>query len=75
MNGIIIAIFVLGYAAIATEQPIKINKSASALLTGVFCWTVYILFSHDKHLINEELLEHLGELSVKCKHRKIDTDR
>lgn len=63
MNGIIIAIFVLGYAAIATEHSIKINKSASALLTGVLCWTVYILFSHDKHLVNHELLEHLGELS------------
>lgn len=63
MNGIIIAIFVLGYAAIATEHSIKINKSATALLTGVLCWTIYILFSNDKHLINEELLEHLGELS------------
>lgn len=63
MNGIIIAIFVLGYAAIATEHSIKINKSASALLTGVLCWTVFILFSNDKHLVNHELLEHLGELS------------
>jgi len=63
MNGIIIAIFVLGYAAIATEHSIKINKSATALLTGVLCWTIYILFSHDKHLVNHELLEHLGDLS------------
>lgn len=63
MNEIIIAIFVIGYTAIAAEHSIKINKSASALLTGVLCWTVYILFSHEKHLINEQLLEHLGELS------------
>jgi len=63
MNGIIIAIFVLGYAAIATEHSIKINKSASALLTGVLCWTVYILYTPDKHIVTEELVHHLGELS------------
>lgn len=63
MNGIIIAIFVLGYAAIATEHSIKINKAASAILTGVLIWTVYIFYSHEKHVVNEELLHHLGELS------------
>ncbi len=63
MTTIIVLIFVLGYIAIATEHPIKINKTASALLTGVLCWTVYILFSPDKHLVGEELVEHLGNLS------------
>jgi NhaD family Na+/H+ antiporter len=58
-----ILIFVLGYAAIAFEHPIKINKSATALLTGVLCWTVYILMGNDSHLINEQLTEHIGELS------------
>ncbi|HCE59167.1 MAG TPA: sodium:proton antiporter [Prolixibacteraceae bacterium] len=63
MTTIIVAIFIIGYAAIATEHPIKVNKAASALLTGVLTWTVYILFTHDKHIVNEELLHHLGELS------------
>jgi len=63
MTGLIIAIFVLGYIAIATEHSIKINKAASALLTGVLCWTVYILFSPDKDIVTEELVEHLGNLS------------
>ena len=63
MNIIIVIIFVLGYFAIAFEHPIKINKTASALLTGVLCWTVYIMFGSDKHLISEQLTEHLGELS------------
>lgn len=63
MATIIILIFVLGYIAIATEHSIKVNKAASALLTGVLTWTVYIMFSHDKHLVGEELVEHLGELS------------
>ena len=60
---IITVIFILGYAAITLEHPIKINKAASALLTGVLCWTVYALFNADKHYVTENLLEHLGELS------------
>jgi Na+/H+ antiporter NhaD/arsenite permease-like protein len=63
MTIIISILFVLGYTAIALEHQIKINKAASALLIGVLCWTVYILFSNDQHLINEQLTEHLGELS------------
>lgn len=63
MAGLIIAIFVVGYAAIAFEHSIKVNKAASALITGVLCWTVYILFSADKHIVTEELTNHLGELS------------
>ena len=39
----IVAIFVLGYLAIALEHPIKINKTASALITGVLCWTLFAL--------------------------------
>jgi Na+/H+ antiporter NhaD/arsenite permease-like protein len=59
----IVCIFILGYCAIAFEHPLKINKSASALLTGVLCWTAYILFADDKLLISENLTEHLGDLS------------
>ena len=63
MTLIIITIFIIGYIAIAVEHSIKINKSASALITGVLCWTVYILYAHDKSLVSEELTRHLGELS------------
>lgn len=63
MTTIIITIFILGYVAIATEHKIKVNKAASALITGVLCWTVYILFSPDKNMVGEELTHHLGELS------------
>jgi Na+/H+ antiporter NhaD/arsenite permease-like protein len=63
MTGLIVAIFIIGYIAIATEHSIKINKSASALLTGVLCWTVYILYTPDKHIVAEELVHHLGDLS------------
>lgn len=63
MTGLLIVIFIIGYTFIAFEHAIKINKAATALITGVLCWTIYILFSTDTHLINEQLTEHLGELS------------
>ncbi len=39
----LILVFVLGYAAIALEHPIKINKTASALLTAVISWTLLVM--------------------------------
>lgn len=63
MSIAIIIIFILGYFAIAFEQSININKAATALVTGVLCWTVYILFTPDKHLVTHQLMEHLGEVS------------
>jgi len=63
MTTIIVLIFILGYSAIAFEHTIRINKAASALLTGVLCWTVYILFAPNKEIVSEELTHHLGELS------------
>jgi Na+/H+ antiporter NhaD/arsenite permease-like protein len=46
MSTLIIIIFILGYLAIALEHPIKIDKAASALITGILCWTIYV-FSID----------------------------
>ena len=63
MHILIISIFILGYAAIALEHPLKINKTATALLTGVLCWTIYILSSLNKELISEQLYEHFGQIA------------
>jgi Na+/H+ antiporter NhaD/arsenite permease-like protein len=63
MEVLIISIFVLGYAAITLEHPLKINKAASALITGVLCWTAYVLFASNREAVPEELLHHLGSLS------------
>ncbi|MFV0472616.1 MAG: sodium:proton antiporter NhaD [Paludibacteraceae bacterium] len=63
MTTLLIVIFVVGYLAIAFEHNLKINKTAPALLTGVLMWAVYIIASPDKHLVNEELLVHLGDIS------------
>lgn len=40
---VILLIFVLGYLAIALEHPLKVDKTASALIIGVLTWTVFIL--------------------------------
>ena len=59
----IILTFIIGYIAIAFEHPIKIDKAASAILTGSICWTIYILNQPDKHLVTHQLMEHLSEIS------------
>ena len=43
MEGITIIIFLIGYLFIALEHPIKVNKTATALVTGVLCWTLFVL--------------------------------
>lgn len=59
----IVVIFVVGYLAIALEESIKINKTASALITGVLCWTAYVLYSADTEHVVGSLSEHLGSIS------------
>jgi Na+/H+ antiporter NhaD/arsenite permease-like protein len=63
MTTILLLLFIIGYAAIAFEHVIRINKAATALITGVLLWTVYILSSSDRLHVSEELTAHLGELS------------
>jgi len=48
-----VVVFILGYTAIALEHPLKIDKAASALLTGVLLWAIYILAA-DTILPNSE---------------------
>jgi Na+/H+ antiporter NhaD/arsenite permease-like protein len=60
---LLITVFVLGYLAIAFEHVIKLNKAASALISGVLCWTIYILQSDAPQQVSEELLHHLGEIA------------
>lgn len=63
MHLLIVLVFVIGYAGIAFEHPLKVNKTASALLTGVLCWTIYMLGSSDVDLVSGQLYEHLGQIS------------
>lgn len=63
MEATMVVVFILGYLAIATEHFIKINKAASAILTGVVCWTLYVFSKEDKHEVTHLLTEHLGDIS------------
>jgi Na+/H+ antiporter NhaD/arsenite permease-like protein len=53
----IVTIFAVAYAAIALEHPIRINKSASALVGAGLLWTVYAALSGDHALIDRQLNE------------------
>ena len=61
MELISVLIFVIGYLAIAFEHPLKINKTASALVTGVLVWVVFALVKGPDSL--ESLSHHLGSTS------------
>ncbi len=43
MVTVIVALFVIGYACIALESVLKINKAATALLMCVACWVLYMI--------------------------------
>jgi len=60
---LLLGIFILGYLAIAFEHVIKLNKAASALITGVLCWMIYILQSASAEAVTDNLLHHLGDIA------------
>lgn len=53
----LVLIFIVTYATIALEHPLKISKSASALLGAGLLWTVYALSIGDHGRIGHELDE------------------
>jgi Na+/H+ antiporter NhaD/arsenite permease-like protein len=60
----VVIIFVLGYIAIAVEHNIKVDKAASALVTGVLCWLLYFYSEPLTARSERELLHHLGDISA-----------
>ena len=60
MLAAIVVIFIIAYAAIALEHPIKINKGASALLGAGLLWTVYAVFGGDHALVEPQLGSRVG---------------
>ena len=55
----LVVIFVVAYAAIALEHPLKVNKSASALIGAGLLWTVYAVATGDHQKVGHELGESL----------------
>ena len=65
----IIIAFVIGYACIATESVLEINKAAIALLMCVACWTLFMM-SPESYLSGDNVLL---EVSAKIKESLGDT--
>ncbi|MEP6646986.1 MAG: sodium:proton antiporter NhaD [Saprospiraceae bacterium] len=77
MTILILLIFILGYVLIAFEHVLKIDKAASALLTGVTCWLVLLIGIHEMPVgttlasggadaftyIHDSLFQHLGGIA------------
>jgi Na+/H+ antiporter NhaD/arsenite permease-like protein len=67
----LISIFIIGYTCIALEHPLKVNKTATALLLGTALWAVFsfcnVVFQPDldieqwRSFISGNLVENLGE--------------
>lgn len=55
----LVIVFVVVYAAIALEHPLRINKSASALVGAGLLWTIYAVQVNQPSLIAEQLSESL----------------
>lgn len=59
----IVITFVLGYMLIVFEHPLGINKTASALLTGILCWVWMVLGNGSPQEVLSELSHHLSGIS------------
>jgi Na+/H+ antiporter NhaD/arsenite permease-like protein len=54
METSVIIVFIIGYLLIAFEHPLRINKTASAILTAVVCWTLFIVLEPSSTLTSSE---------------------
>ena len=55
----LIVLFVLAYAAIALEHPLRVNKTATALVAAGVLWSLYALGAGGAHGVSHELGESL----------------
>jgi Na+/H+ antiporter NhaD/arsenite permease-like protein len=67
MIPVIILLFVIGYASIAFEHPLKLDKTVPALLMGVLLWTLIAIghlpvVSHGGELISASSPKYMDEL-------------
>lgn len=61
---VLIVLFVIGYALIAFEHPLKINKTAPALLLAVLSWAVYALSGvSTTEQVHGQLAHHMSDIS------------
>jgi len=60
MLTMLVVVFVIAYAAIALEHPLKVNKSASALMGAGLLWTIYAVMTGDHQQVGHQLNESLA---------------
>ena len=58
----ILLVFIIGYIVITLEHPLKMNKAATALLTGALCWTLYS-FGEWSHTPFDTLTHHISDIA------------
>ena len=65
MYAALVVVFIIGYLFIALEHPVKIDKSATALLLGMVMWVLFILGADALPFVVEKAAEHgyAGHLS------------
>lgn len=63
MTILLLALFFIGYIFIVLEHQIRLDKAATALITGVLCWLVYTLQASDHEVVNHQLYEQIGEVA------------
>jgi len=77
MAVLLLIVFVLGYILITLENPVKIDKAGTALLTGAICWVIlsfgieYMPASSENPMISTDpgsfihhsLFEHIGKIA------------
>lgn len=61
MELLIVSVFIIGYLLIALEHPVKINKTATALVTGVLCWTLFVFSEPTETLMQSAHYTHFAE--------------
>ncbi len=69
----LIVVFIVGYLFIALEHPLKVDKTASALLLGMLMWIIYAMGAESvvPQISGEKFTEYLSlhpELLSKSKH-------
>ncbi len=59
----LLLVFGVGYMLITLEHTINLNKTATALITGVICWAIYALMAPQIELVVEHLRDHLADIA------------
>jgi Na+/H+ antiporter NhaD/arsenite permease-like protein len=60
---LIVMVFIIGYLAIMMEHSLRIDKAASALVTGIVCWTVYVFSTNNHETASEDLMHYFADIS------------